>query len=62
MKMLSTDKIKVLGDNIKENQALYNLDWETAKISAISSGEFEDLGYKPGVFEKNKFASLRKRF
>ena len=38
MKMLSTDKIKVLGDNIKENQALYNLDWETAKISAISSG------------------------
>ena len=26
IKMLSTDKIKVLGDNIKANQALHNLD------------------------------------
>ena len=51
IKMLSTDKIKVLGDNIKANQALHNLDWETAKISAISSGEFEKIW----IFDRRRF-------
>ena len=47
----------------KANEALYNLDREAAKISALSSGELEkyeyltgeDLGYKPKMLEKVKF-------
>ena len=60
--MAVTDELKILGDKIKANQAQYNLDWEAAKISALSSKELdkygyltgEDLGYKP-VVEKVKF-------
>ena len=48
---------------IKANQAQYDLDWEVAKISALSSKELdkyeyltgEDLRYKPSVVEKAKF-------
>ena len=36
--MTLTDKIKVLHDKIKANQAQYNLDRKAAKISALSSG------------------------
>ena len=35
MKMTLTDKIKILDDKIKTNQAQYNLDREAAKISAL---------------------------
>ena len=53
----------ILDDKIKANQAQYDLDEEAAKISALSSKELhkykcltgEDLGYKPGVIEKDKF-------
>ena len=53
--MTLTDKLKILDDKIKANQAQYDLDREAAKISAFSSGELEkyeyltgdDLGYKP---------------
>ena len=63
IKMTLTDEINVLADKIKANQAQYNLDREAAKISALSSGELEkneyltgeDLGYKPGVVEQNRF-------
>ena len=59
--MTLIDKIKVLDDKIKANQAQYNLDREAAKISALSSDELDkyelftgkDLGYKRGVVEKN---------
>ena len=52
--MTLIDKIKVLDDKIKANQAQYNLDREAAKISALSSDELDkyelftgkDLGYK----------------
>ena len=58
-----TDELKNLDNQIKANQAQYDLDREAAKISALSSGELgkyeyltgEDLGYKPGVAEKAKF-------
>ena len=58
MKMTLTDEPK-----IKANQAQYDLDWEVAKISALSSKELdkyeyltgEDLRYKPSVVEKAKF-------
>ena len=57
--MTLTDKLKILDDKIKTNQAQYGLDWEAAKISALSSKELdeyeylsgENLGYKPGVVE-----------
>ena len=57
--MTLTDEIKILEDKIKANQAQYNLHREAAKITALSSKEWdkyeyltgEDLGYKPGVIE-----------
>ena len=70
--MTLTEQVKVLADKIKANKAQYHLDREAVKIPALSSGELkkceyltgEDLGYKPGVFEKEKFefSSLGKVF
>ena len=61
--MTLTAQVKSFDDNIKTNEAQYDLDREAAKISALSSGEFEkhehltgeDLGYKPDVVQKAKF-------
>ena len=61
--MTLTEQVKILDDNIKATKAQYHLDRETAKISALSSGELEkceyltgeDLGYKSDVFQKAKF-------
>ena len=61
--MTLTEQVKVLDDKIKANKAQYDLDRETAKISALSSGELEkyehltgeNLGYKPDVVQKAKF-------
>ena len=39
VKMTLTDKITILDDKVKANQAQYNLDRKAAKISALSSGE-----------------------
>ena len=55
--MTVTDQIKIIDNKIKANQAQYDLDRLTAKISALSSGELrkhenltgEDLGYTPSV-------------
>ena len=55
--------IKIFANKIKANQAQYDLDRLTAKISALSSGELrkyeyltgEDLGYRPSVLEQTKF-------
>ena len=57
------DQIKILDEKIKANKAEYDLDRETAKISALSSSELEkyeyltgeDLGFKPEVIQKAKF-------
>ena len=54
---------KILADNIKANQAQYNLEKEVAKFSALSSKDLdkyeyltgEDSGYKPGVVEQAEF-------
>ena len=59
--MTLTNELKIIDDKIKANQAQYDLDGETAKISALSPKEFEkyeylngkDLGYKPGVVKKS---------
>ena len=61
--MTVTDQIKLIDSKIKANQAQYDLDRLTAKISALSSGELrkyeyltgEDLGYRPSVLEQTKF-------
>ena len=63
MNLIFDDKIKILDDKIKTNQAQCDLDREATKISSLSSGELKkykyvtdgDLGYKPGVVEKPKF-------
>ena len=60
--MTLTDELKTFDDNIEAKQAQYDLDWETAKTSALSSKQLnkyeyltdEDLGYKPGVVGKAK--------
>ena len=52
IKMTVTDQIKIIDNKIKANQAQYDLDRLTAKISALSSGELrkyesltgEDIG------------------
>ena len=63
--MKLTDKLEVLDDKIKANQAQYNnFRREAAKISALSSKDLlekyeylrgEDLGHRPSVLEKTKF-------
>ena len=63
--MTLTDELKILDDKIKANQAQYDLGREAAKISALSSKDLlekyeyltgEDLGHRPSVLEKTKFA------
>ena len=41
MKITLTDELKILDNKIKANQAQYDLDRKAAKISALSSGEWE---------------------
>ena len=52
--MTVTDQLKIIDDKSKANQAQYDLDRLSAKVSALSSGELrkykyftgEDLWYK----------------
>ena len=61
--MTVTDQIKTLNRKIKQNELLYDLDREAAKISALSSNNLdkyelltgEDLGLKPSTIEQAKF-------
>ena len=61
--MTVTAQFKVIDNKIKANQAQYDSDRLATKISAYSSGDVrkyeyltgEDLGYKPNVFEQDKF-------
>ena len=63
MKMTVTDQLKIIDNKIKANQAQYDLDILAANISANCFGNLrkyeyltgEDLGYKPSVFEQDKF-------
>ena len=41
--MTLTDELNILDDKIKSNQAQCDLNRKAAKISALSSGEFEIL-------------------
>ena len=61
--MTVTDRIKVLNRKIKQNESQYDLDRETAKISALPSKNLdkyealtvENLGLKPSTIEQTKF-------
>ena len=46
--MTVTDKIKVLERKIKQNEAQYDLDRKTAKISALSSGDLDKYEFLTG--------------
>ena len=61
------EKIKVITNKMEQNKAQYNLDRQTAKISAISSGnvsEYEFLTGKDVLPRTNLFekAAASKRF
>ena len=64
--MTLPEQVKILDDKVKANKAQYDLDRESAKISALSSGELEkyeyltgeDLGYKPDVIQKANLSIL----
>ena len=61
--MIVTDQIKILNRKIMQNEAQYDLDRKSAKISALSSNNLdkyeyltgEDLGLKPSTIEQAKF-------
>ena len=61
--MTITDQIKILDKKIMQNEAQYDLDRKTAKISAWSSNNLdkyeyltgEDLGLKPNTIEQARF-------
>ena len=61
--MTINEQIKILDNNIRSNQAQYDLDRQNAIISTLSSGELdkyeyltgENFGYKPDVVQKAKF-------
>ena len=64
--MSISDKIKAINNKNEQNKAQYNLDRETAKISAISSGnvsKYEFLTGKDVLIEKvmlEKAAALKR--
>ena len=61
--MTITDQIKILDRKIMQNKAQYDLDRKAAKISALSSNNFDkyeyltgqDLGLKPSTIEQARF-------
>ena len=61
--MAVADQINILDKKIMQNEAQYDLDRKAAKISALSSNNFdkyeyltdEDLGLKPSTVEQAKF-------
>ena len=65
-KMGISEKIKTIDNKIEQNKAQYNLDRQTAKISALSSGnvsKFKFLSSKDVLSEKDlleKVATIKK--
>ena len=63
--MSITDQIKILGKKFLQNETQYDLDRRAAKISALSSNNWDkyenlygkDLGLKPSTIEQAKFAN-----
>ena len=61
--MTVADQIRILDKKNMQNEAQYDLDRKAAKISALSSNNFdkyeyltgEDLGLKPSTVEQERF-------
>ena len=61
--MTINDKIEIIDNKIRSNQAQYDLGRQNDKIFTLSNGKLdkyeyltgEDLGYKPYVVQKAKF-------
>ena len=61
--MTITDQIKILDRKIMQNEAQYDLDRKSVKMSALFSNNLdkheyltgEDLGLKPSTIERTKF-------
>ena len=61
--MTKSDKIKIINNKIKGNNAQYNINRLNAEISAFSEGDLEKyefltrkgLKYKPNALDKAKF-------
>ena len=61
--MTITDQIKILNENIMQNETQYDLDRQAAKINALSFNNLdkheyligEDLGLKPNTIEPARF-------
>ena len=61
--MTITDQIKILNKRIMQNEAQYDLDGKSTKISALSSNNWdkyeyltgEDLGLKSSTIEQARF-------
>ena len=65
--MTTSEKIKTIDNKVEQNKAQYDLDRETAKISALSSGnvsKYEFLTGKDVLPEKDLLekAATMKRF
>ena len=65
--MIISEKIKTVNNKIKQNKAQYNLDRQTTKVSALSSGnvsKYEFLTGKDVLPEKGFLgkAAITKRF
>ena len=64
--MIRKEQIKILNDNIKANNAQYDLDRINAEISAYSNGDLDkyefltkqDLKYKPDALNKQNLHIL----
>ena len=48
MKMTSVEKVKAINNKIKQNKAHYSLDRQTAKMSALSSGNVTKYEFLTG--------------
>ena len=48
MKMSISEKIKTIDNKIEKDKAQYNLDIQTDKISALSSGNVSKYEFLPG--------------
>ena len=61
--MFESDKIKIINNKIKANNAQYNINRLNAEISAFLEGDLDkyefltrkDLKYKPNALDKAKF-------
>ena len=67
--MTKSDKIKIINNKIKANNAQYNINRLKAETSAFSEGDLDkyefltrkDLKYKPNALDKAKFEFLSVR-